>query len=450
MANSESIKSLKYRFKYFGPGTLIVIFSFVVAFNFMKPAPPRNLVIGTGGSSGAYFRYGKEFKKILARDGIQLEVRTTGGTVENLNLLEAKEIDIAFMQGGEGSRATVNNLISLGSLYYEPIWGFYRLDVPITTFKELKGLRIGTSDKGSPTNSLALKVLPLLGISPEECNLVETHGSQGADMLLKGSLDIAFMVYGYSAPVIQKLLRSKELSPLSMERAEAIVRKNRYLSIVTLPQGIVSFSPDIPSRDIIMLAPTAELVTRSDFHPALIGLFIDAAEEIFSPGGVFEEAGEFPSLKMLDFKTSKDIRRYYKSGPSFLRRYLPFWLANFLDRMKIMLVPLVAILIPFLNFTPQLYRWRMRSKIFRWYQELELLDPELHYEKINAQIPEYLIRLDKLEQKVSNVKVPLGYRESVYNLRIHIDMIRKRLIQAHESELNPDSRCINSEPQRQP
>jgi len=441
MAGLESIKSLRYRFKYFGPGTLIVILSFVAAFHFMKPAPPRNLVIGTGGSGGAYFRYGKEFKKILARDGIQLEVRTTGGAVENLHLLEAGEIDIAFMQGGVGSKATTDDLISLGSLYYEPIWGFYHRDKPITTYRELKGLRIGTGGKGSATNSLALKVLPLLGISEEECNFVEVHGSQGADMLLKGRLDIAFMVYGYSAPVIQKLLRSKELSPLSLERAEAIIRKNRHLSIVTLPQGIVSFSPDIPSRDIIMLAATAQLVTRSEFHPALIGLFIDAAEEIFSPGGVFEEAGEFPSLKMLDFKTSKDIRRYYKSGPSFLNRYLPFWVANFLDRMKIMLVPLVAILIPFLNLTPQLYRWRMRSKIFRWYQELELLDPELHCEEINTQLPEYLTRLDKLEQKVSNV----GYRESVYNLRIHIDMIRKRLIQTQGSELDPDSRCIHSE-----
>jgi len=444
MASSKSINSLKYRLKYFGPGTLIVILSFVAAFHFMKPAPPENLIIGTGGSDGAYFRYGNEFKRILARNGIKLEVRTTGGSVENLHLLETGEIDIAFMQGGVGSKATVDDLISLGSLYYEPIWGFYRRDLPI----KLEGLRIGTSGEGSPTYSLALKVLPILGLSPEKCSFVEVHGSEGADMLFKDDLDIAFMVYGYSAPVIQKLLQSKELSPISLEKAEAIVRKNRHLSLVTLPQGIVTFSPDIPSRDIIMLAATAQLVTRSVFHPALIGLFIDAAEEIFRPGGVFEEAGEFPSLKKVDFEASKGVRRYYKSGPSFLRRYLPFWLANFLDRMKILLVPLVAVLFPFLNITPQLYRWRMRSKIFRWYQELELLDPELHYEKINAQLPEYIARLDKLEQKVSNVKVPLGFRESVYNLRVHIDMIRKRLLQAHESEIGPDSINTHSKDQR--
>jgi TRAP transporter TAXI family solute receptor len=448
MASSETIKSWKYRFKYFGPGSLIVILSFAVAFHFIQPAPPRDLVMGTGGSDGAYFRYGNEFKKILAQNGIQLEVRTTGGTVENLHLLESGEIDIAFMQGGVGSKATVDGLTSLGSLYYEPIWVFYRSGVAINDHAELEGLSIGTSGEGSLTHSLSLKVLPMLGISPEKCSFVEVHGSEGADMLFKGGLDIAFMVYGYSAPAIQKLLESKNLSPLSLKKAEAIVRKNRYLSLVTLPQGIVSFAPDIPNRDIVMLATTAQLATRSDFHPALIGLFIDAAEEIFSPGGVFEETGEFPSLKMLDFKTSEDIRRYYKSGPSFLRRYLPFWLANFLDRMKIMLVPLVAVLFPFLNITPQLYRWRMRSKIFRLYQELELLDPELHYEEINTQLPEYLTRLDRLEQKVSNVKVPLGFRESVYNLRVHIDMIRKRLLQTQESELDSDSKCNHSELQR--
>jgi len=445
MTSPASNQTLKDSFKYFGPGTLIVVLSFIVAFLFIKPAPPRSIIIGTGGSGGAYFRYGKEFKNILAQDGIDLEVRTTEGAVENLRLLESGEIDIAFMQGGIGSKATVDDLFSLGSLYYEPIWGFHRRDVPITSSRELNGLRIGTGGMGSASNSLALKILPLLKISPKDANFVEVHGSQGAGMLLNGSLDLAFLVYGYEAPVIQKVLRSKDLVPLFLERAEAIARNNRHLSIVTLPQGIVSFSPDVPSRKLILLASTAQLVIRSDFHPALIDLFIEASEEIFSSGGVFEEAGEFPSLKLLEFKTNKDIRRFYRSGPSFLKRYLPFWLANFLDRMKIMLVPLLAIMFPLFKITPQLYRWRMRSKIFRLYYELELLDPELHYKEIKAGLPEYLARLDKLEQKVSNVNVPLGFRESVYNLRIHIDMIRTRLIKTHRNELDPDFENFDSE-----
>ena len=448
MAGLELNRTLKDYLKYFGPGALIVIISFAVALVFVKPAPPRNIIIGTGGSEGSYFQFGQEFKKILAREGIHLEVLTTDGAVDNLRLLEAGEIDIAFVHGGISSKATIEDLKSLGSLYYEAIWAFYRNDVPLSSYRDSKGLRIGTGGVGSFTQRLAEKGLPVLGIHPENVDFVEIHGSQGADMLIDGSLDFALMVFGYEAPVLQRVLRSKELAPYSWRRVEAIARKNRHLSIVTLPRGIVDFDPDIPNHDLIMLAPAAQLVVRSDFHPALIYLIIEAAREIFSPGGVFEEAGEFPSLKLIDFKTTREIRRLYSSGPSFLRRYFPFWLATFIDRMKIMLVPLVVTLIPFIKIMPPLYRWRKRHKIFRWYRELELLDPELHYEEIKDRLPECLARLDKLEQKVSNVKVPLGYRESMYNLRIHIDMIRTRLNKMNENNPSDDFQHISPENHR--
>jgi len=439
MAEQKSNQALKDHFKYFGPGTFIIVLSFMVAFLFMKPAPPRTIVVGAGGPEGDYYRYAQKFRVILAQDGIRLDVRATEGSVDNLRLLEAGEIDIAFIQGGVGSKATVEDLISLGSLYYEPIWGFYRRDLSFSPSKKWKGARIGTAGEGSVTHGLAEKIMPLLGASPDDTLFVEVSGSEGSDMLLDGKLDIAFMVYGFEAPVIQRLLRSEKLTPFSLDRAEALARRYRHLSIVTLPKGIVAFVPDIPERDIIMLAPTAQLAARSDFHPALIPLVIEAMEEIFDSGGVFEKAGEFPSLKLIDFNTNKDIRRFYKSGPSFLRRYLPFWVANFLDRMKIMLVPLLAVLFPFFKVMPPLYRWRIRYKIFRWYLELELLDPELYHVEIKGRLPEYLAHLDELEENVSNVSVPLGFRESLYTLRIHIDMIRSRLLKLYEEEKEPDS-----------
>ena len=434
MAERIQHPTLRERLKYFGPGTLIVIASFLVAFMFIKPAPPRSLVIGTGGPDGAYFHYGQKFAQILARDGIQLEVRSTGGSLDNLRLLESGEIDIAFMQGGVGSQAKTDDMISLGSLYYEPIWVFHRVGLDLAPGASLQGLRMGMGGKGSATEILSTNVMNLSGITSEDADFVSVGGTEAVNMLIDRKLDFAFMVYGFEALVIQKALRSEELLPSSAVRAEAFARRFRYWSIVSLPRGIVDFATDIPANDITMLAPAAQLVAPSDFHPALIDLFIGAAEEIFSPGGVFEDPGEFPSLKLLDFSTTSDIRRFYRSGPSFLRRYLPFWVANFLDRMKIMLVPLLAILFPFFKLMPPLYRWRVRSKIFRFYRELELLDPELHYDEIKGQVPEYLTRLDRLEENVSKISVPLGFRESLYTLRIHIDMIRSRLLKTSGSE----------------
>lgn len=431
MVGSGDNHTFKNRLKYYGPGTLLVVLSFAVAFFLMKPAPPRKLVIGTGDTDGSYFHYGEQFRDILARDGIQLEVRTTGGSIDNLGLLESGEVDIAFMQGGVGSTTQTRDLISLGSLFYEPIWLFHRAEINMQKMDAMLGLRIGMGAPNSATEILSKTVMHLLGVSSNEAKFMAVGGAEAADMLIDGQLDIAFMINGYEAPLIQKMLKARQVLPLSVKRANAFARKFRYWTIVTLPRGIVDFAADIPSYDVVLLAPAAQLVAKKDFHPALVDVFISAAEEIFGSGGVFEEPGEFPSLKLLDFEANKDIRRFYKSGPSFLRRYLPFWLANFIDRMKIMLVPLVAIMFPFFKLMPPLYRYRIRSKIYRCYRELELLDPELHHEEMQGRVQEYLERLDQLDEKVSKISVPLGFRESVYNLRIHIDMIQSRLLKVY-------------------
>jgi TRAP transporter TAXI family solute receptor len=434
MAESAKDNIIKSRLKYFGPGTVIVVLSFLVAFLFMKPAPPRKLVIGTGDTDGAYFHYGEKFRDILARDGIQLEVLATGGSIDNLRLLESGQIDIAFMQGGSGSSAQTDDLISLGSLFYEPIWIFHRSAINREKKDSFHGLRIGMGAKNSATETLSKNIMRMFGVTSADATFVAVGGIEAADMLINGQLDVAFMIYGYEAPLIQMMLKVSNVLPLSVARPEAFARKFRYWTVISLPRGIVDFAADIPSDDIVLLAPAAQLVAPSDFHPALIDLFIGAAEEIYGHGGVFEEPGEFPALKLLDFDPNKDIRRFYKSGPSFLRRYLPFWLATFIDRIKIMLVPLVVIMFPFFKLIPPLYRYRIRSRIFRCYRELEVLDPDIHYEKIQGRAQEYLSRLDQFEEQVSNISVPLGFRESVYNLRLHIDMIRSRLIEVSKEE----------------
>ena len=247
---------------------------------------------------------------------------------------------------------------------------FHRVGLDLEANESALGRRIGMGSKGGATEILSTNVMTLSGITSEDADFVSVGGTEAAEMLINGKLDFAFMVYGFEAPVIQKMLNSKEVLPYSAVRAEAFARRFRFWSIVTLPRGIVDFATDIPAQDVTLLAPAAQLVAPSDFHPALIDLFIGAAEEILSPGGVFEDPGEFPSLKLLDFNTTSDIRRFYRSGPSFLRRYLSFWLANFIDRMKIMLVPLVASLFPFFKLMPPSiaggYGRRFSDAIVNW------------------------------------------------------------------------------------
>ena len=247
-----------------------------------------------------------------------------------------------------------------------------------------------------------------------------------------GTIKGAFFVTTHRSSYLQPLLKSKSIKLMGLERAEAYATRYHYLHVLKLPEGVIDFEDNVPSRDLTLVAPTTQLVARSDLHPALIDLFLRTAEKVHKPGGGFERRGEFPAPKYLDYELSQEAKRFYRSGPLFLQRYLPFWVATFLSRMKIMLLPLVALLFPIFKLLPPVYRWRMRSRIYRWYSELETLELEIQKENSITSLDEYLLMLDDLEEKVSNISVPLAFSEELYSLRLHIDMLRNKLYKTIE------------------
>jgi hypothetical protein len=214
---------------------------------------------------------------------------------------------------------------------------------------------------------------------------------------------------------------------LGIDRAEAYAIRFPFLHVLKLPQGVLDLQANIPSRDLMLVAPTAQLVARADLHPALIQLLLQAAEKIHFKGGGFEKIGQFPTPQHIDFRLSEEAAHFYKSGPTFLQRYLPFWVANFISRTIVMLLPLVALLLPLFKLMPPLYRWRMRSKIYRWYKTLEAIDAEINSGEMSQSLQKIVARLDDLEKTVAQISVPLAFREELYDLRLHIDLLRKKL-----------------------
>jgi hypothetical protein len=275
-------------------------------------------------------------------------------------------------------------------------------------------------------------LLGLNGITSKNAQLFSYTSQLAVERLLNGEIDIAFFVSTHRSPYILRLLGSKSIKLMGLERAGAYALRYHYLHVFRLPEGVIDFQNNIPSHDLTLVAPTAQLVARSDLHPALVDLFLETAEKIHKSGGGFESRGEFPSPKYLDYELNEDAKRFYRSGPPFLQRYLPFWVATFLSRMKIMLLPLVALLYPLFKLMPPIYRWRMRSRIYRWYSELEAVDPEMNKEDLTDSLDEYLLMLDNLEEKVSNISVPLAFSEELYALRLHIDMLRNKLYKVRE------------------
>jgi uncharacterized protein len=438
MIKLSTLKKLdtKEKIKIFWPTILVLIVGFVLAYQFVAPAPPRSITIGTGSPGGAYFDYALAYRKLLAEDGIELKLRNTAGSAENLKLLEAASdgVDVAFVQGGLKHLAQTNKLVSLGSLFFEPLWIFQRNDIQLKRLPDLKDLRVAVGKEGSGTRILATHLLDLNSITAESTRLLSIGYQKAADMLLTGEIDVAIFVSTHRASYVLQLLKSRSVKLIGLERAEAYALRYHYLYVLKLPEGVLDFSANIPSRDLILAAPTTQLVVRSELHPALIDLLLLAAKKVHQKGGGFEREGEFPSPKYLDFELSEQAERFYQTGPPFLQRYLPFWIATFLNRMKIMLLPLIVLLFPLFKIMPLAYRWKMRSKIYRWYSKLEAVDPKVHKQDLPEHLNDYLIELDLIEEQVSNISVPLAYSDELYALRLHIGMLRNALLTVQEAQ----------------
>lgn len=414
--------------KIFGPALLVAIIGFGVAYQFVEPAPPHRIIMSTGGKRGAYYLFAMQYRDILARNDITLEIRTSAGSVENIERLKAKTADLAFVQGGTKKSTGPQNLVSLGSLYYEALWVFYRSSKQLNRLTDLRGKRIAVGQEGSGTRPVALQLLKDNAVSRSPTVLSPLGGQDAATALVRGDVDAAFFIASVRSPIVRKLLTSRGTKLMSFERAEAYTRTHRFLSNVTLPQGVIDLEKNIPPIDTTLIAATANLVVRRGFHPALIDLLLQTAADVHGTGGLLERQDEFPSPKYLEFPLGKEAQRYYKRGPSFLRRILPFWAATLVDRMVVMLIPLIALLLPLFKVVPPTYRWRVRSRIYRWYKDVKGVDLGLKDEQSRERLTMYMAELDRIEDEVNKISTPLSYADQLYNLRMHISLVREELV----------------------
>jgi hypothetical protein len=230
------------------------------------------------------------------------------------------------------------------------------------------------------------------------------------------------------------LLQTPGIKLFNFPQAEAYTRRFPFLSNVTLSRGIVDFGRDIPVHDYHLIAPTATLVAREDLHPALVELFVQAAADIHGSAGWFQRHGEFPSARYTEIPVAQSAEKFYRNGPPLLQRYMSFRLANFFDRMWIVIVALGALILPLSRIVPPLYVWKVRSRIYRWYGKLRNVEQlveqaaeEATADRREAVYKEQLARLNDIEQRVNQLTIPLSFAEELYRLRSHIDFVRKRI-----------------------
>jgi TRAP transporter TAXI family solute receptor len=414
----------------YGFAFLVAIFGFWIAIQFVQPAPPSRIVMSTGRKDGAYYLFAQQYRDILARSGMTLEIRTSAGSLENVERVDKGEVDIAFVQGGTYPAKYRQHLVSLGSMYYEPVWVFYRSPTQVSQIIGLNGKRIAVGEEGSGTRAVAELLLKENGIRRSPTVLSSLGGRDASNALLKREVDAAFFIASPRSPTVQGLLTESQIKVMDFRRAEAYTRRHRHLFSLTFPQAVIDLQKNVPPHDTTLIATTANLVVGMDFHPALVDLVLTAAKEIHGAPGLFEDQDEFPAPRYSEFPLSEEAERFYRRGPSFLRRVLPFWAATFVDRMIILLIPLVALLWPLFKVVPPTYRWRMRAKIYRWYKHVKVVDLGLRDEQSPERLKTLMAELDRIEGEVNKITTPLAYASQLYDLRLHIELLRERLERA--------------------
>ena len=418
---------------------------------FIEPAPPRTVIMTTGMEGGSYAIYAEWYRQILGREKVRLELLPSSGSVENLRRLRdpSFKVDVGFVQGGTGSRSEAPNLFSLGALFYNPLWVFYRSPERYDDLSRLKGKKINIGPEGSGVKKFAVDLLEASKAADASTSLLDLANPAAAKELVEGRID-AVMIFGTAdSPTVQELLHKEGVRLLSFSQAEAYTRLFPALSHVILPAGLLDLARKKPPADVHLLAVTTNLVARDTLHPALVYLLLDAASEVHSGGGWVHKAGEFPSPKAQDFPLSDRAERFYKSGRPLLFDYLPFWVATFVDRLVLLLVPTAAVLIPLIRIMPWFYSWRNRRKFFYWYGELKNLELEVQESPKPERTGEYRTRLDKIEAEVNDVHVPLAFFHEAYDLKQHIELVRGKLVRLNDLTAADAARAAGADQWRQ-
>lgn len=415
---------MKKLFTLYLPIALLIFMAFFITSRFIQPAPERKIVIAAGSVEGEYYQTALKYKKLLEQDKVKVTVLETTGSLENAQLIQDKKADIGFVQSGILTQEASLHIESLASVYYEPIWIFYKNQgFSIDYVVQLISKKISVGGENTGTSFLANTILKDNGIDASNTTLLNFSTQESKQKLLKGEIDAMIMVISPNSKTVQELLENPDINVLSIKRAKAYSMKYSYLENLTLYEGTMDLYKNLPYEDIRLLATTANLVVRKDFPAELIRLFVKKAKVIHSQKTLFAKHDQFPNLNNLDTSINEEAYKYFKNGDSWLESIFPYWVASNIDRLKIMLIPLLTLLFPLFKGIVPLYTWTMRSKIYKWYEELNSIDKQIPTLS-KDELQEKLTYLESLQIEISHhTKVPLSFMGEYYNLLLHLQML---------------------------
>ncbi len=410
------------------PILLLIIASFYITSKFVKPAPKKEITIATSTENGNYYKTALQYKELLEKVKVKVNLITSKGSIENIKLLQENKADIAFIQNGSITAQEDKNIKALASIYYEPLWVFYKNEgFKIDYIIQLITKKISIGEVGSGTQNLAFKILKDNGITKENSKIFNYTNKKAKEFLLKGEIDALFIVGSQNSEIVKELLANPKINVLSFKRAQAYSKKYSYLESLTLYEGTLDLYKNLPDENINLLATTANLVTKDGFSEELIRIFLKKVKEVHNKKDLFAKQGEFPNNLNMKLELHEEAQIYFQNGDTWLEKIFPYWIASNIDRLKIFLIPLITLMIPLYKGVFPLYQWSMRSKIYKWYEEVKDFDKKirtLNKEELELELE----KIQKLQEEISKeTKVPLSFMGEYYNLIMHINLIEQRI-----------------------
>lgn len=412
---------MKDALKVYGPLAVVILILLTVTMRFIAPPPPMELRFAAGGVDGQYYALAQHYADALASHGIRVEVLETAGTVNNYALLEAGDADVALLQGGIAGDVEHRSVQSLGGVLAEPFWIFVRQESNAFEFGDLDALTIAAGPVGSGTRAMTERLQDEWG--GQWAPLNSLSGGAAATAVISGDVDAAVFTASVDASYVQRLLSSPATRLIGVRRAEGLAMRDAALAPVVLYEGVVDMDRNIPGSNVSLIAAIAQLGVREDLHPALQAVLLEAAEPIHDTGTMITPGGTYPDATQTDLALSAEARRFYRKGPTFLRRYFSFGWANFLERAWVFLIPLITLLIPLVQMAPPVYRWRIRRKIYVWYNDLRELERRGFEADDDPARQQVLAEIQALQHEVGGVEVPVSYNDELYHLRSHINFV---------------------------
>jgi len=404
--------------------------------HYIRPAPPKVIRISTGPDGSSFQRAAERYKGAFERNGVTLRLVPSNGSLENLRRLAdpAGEVEVGFVQVGvklpdPAPGEVRRELASLGTVSRQPLYVLVRGEDPPDRLFDLNGKRIVIGPEGSGTRVLATALLKASGVEPGNgTEFLDLDDEAVGEALEKGRIDAAFLMGDSASPrVIRGLIGHPSLHVVQLSQLEAILRRNPQLDRVVIPMGAFDLATNLPRTELVLPASTVELVVRADLHPALSDLLLETVREVDGRRTTtIAKAGEFPAAREHDVPLSPDARRYYQSGKRWLYKVLPFWAASLLDRFIMVLLPLVLLLVPAFRLVPTVYRWRIRLRLLRIYEALLELERDVRGHAVGDR-DALSGRLDEIERRADDLKLPVAFADQFYVLREHIGLVRRRL-----------------------